>query len=661
MVLIDLHQLVALYKLCRTNACFSPVPSHLPPMATTPPHSPLPSAKQDNLVLVTPRRDPSVAYDAPGSTPYSRGSSTFKGQADDMDKDVRYKREDYDDYIREDLHGRVFVGFDAFIRSVLHVPDNWKDVWGPAIAAVKANERFTECHTEYCQRCNQPGLPEKSFYEPFVNTANAVLDVLSGPEFDDTPTITPQYYRVNDPKRLLGGVMNLGNLCPDLLVLHQDCRPPAGDNLHWANPLHVIEVKPYDSTICDGKSIPRLLVGGKCATTPFCGWLRLTQRTGIDPILNHAPPPSPKRFRPKKNTPISTPTNDSSTALPEPNKRRADELYTDNQPTQKKLKTPSTIFQERRVSTTVGVEEGGTSSLTTSETQAQAVPSVQVCSYLLEMFSVPLLRSHATVCLVDRDRLQLYHANHSVILVSSAINFSGDEGLDKLIAVIFAFRRLSLKQSGILTALPHSNGKMVKNPKVPEDHKVVQSGKELELVAKGEQNSFKVILGDVIFRNPAVIGRSTVVLKATSGRWPQNNLAVKVSWPSSGRVSEGDFIEKAIKEAKQTDGEWAIKHLPRLFFDRQIYFDKDSTCELVAELFKDAEFASGNYVYERRLLRIIIQEELYPLRSLSNVKDIGQVFVDVACGTSPFPFLIDVHLFHSSSPLALRCPWDPSP
>ena len=53
---------------------------------------------------------------------------------------------------------------------------------------------------------------------------------------------------------------------------------------------------------------------------------------------------------------------------------------------------------------------------------------------------------------------------------------------------------------------------------------------------------------------------------------------------------------------------------------------------------------------------------LCPLNSLSSAKDIGQVFVDVACGAKAFPFLFAVHLHlpHFSSPLALRRRRNPS-
>ena len=81
------------------------------------------------------------------------------------------------------------------------------------------------------------------------------------------------------------------------------------------------------------------------------------------------------------------------------------------------------------------------------------------------------------------------------------------------------------------------------------------------------------------------------------------------------------------------DGKWAVNHLPRVLFAHDVVFDPDSTQEKVASLFDDAEFVDEEYKYERRTLRIIIQERLYPLETLTNVKDIGQVLVDIACST----------------------------
>ena len=275
------------------------------------------------------------------------------------------------------------------------------------------------------------------------------------------------------------------------------------------------------------------------------------------------------------------------------------------------------------------------------------------------MFSVPLFRSHATVCLVDRDRLQLYHANRSVILVSSAINFSSGDGLDKFIAVFIAFQCLLLKQCGIMEELVRENAEPVTD--VPTDYKLVHVRNKTD-ISDGPGNPYTLSLGQVISREPLAVGRSTGVIKASSDKWPDAKLVVKMSWPTSDQVPETEFIQKAAHEAENTDGQWAAKHLPRVYFARDADFGPDSTFALVERLFKDAKFAGGEFVYERRDLRIIIQEELHPLKSLSNARDMGQVFVDVACSTWPslFPIAVDlpptpVHRWLYDCPGILHC------
>ena len=277
------------------------------------------------------------------------------------------------------------------------------------------------------------------------------------------------------------------------------------------------------------------------------------------------------------------------------------------------------------------------------------------------MSSVPLLRSHATISLVDRDRLQLYHANRSVILVSSAINFSEGNGLSKFIAVIIALSCLSFEQNGVPDILAEKNTELVKDSGIPVDNKVVQRRNQLEFLRDRPQESFTVELGDVISRDPATVGRSTVVLEATSDRWPGSELVVKISWPSSGRTREMDFLKKANEEAEKTTGKWATKHLPRVFYATDVVFDHNSALKSVARLFKDAKIENGEFVYEQRTLRVIVQERLYPLKSLSSVREIGQVMLDVACSTFYLCFSITIHLSSFSSSMALRLSWDPPP
>ena len=284
MALFDLYQLAVLYNLRRSDAEFLPNHSHRPPMSSATPScsSPTKSRNCSSLPLPIPptlpktpkKRDPTTVT---GLTPNARGSCVKQRQDGDTDRVDKYAREDYDGYVREDLSCRVFVDYGVFMEYVLHVPKDWRIKWKPALDAVKADANFKEYHQEYCGLCSQSGTLESAFYPPLADTANAVLDVVSRSNFDDIPSEKRQYYHVNDPNRIKGGVMNKNGLSPDLVLLHQNRpRPQQKESVHWANPLHALEVKPNDNVICDGKYMPRLVVDGKCTVDLFRVWLRLT-------------------------------------------------------------------------------------------------------------------------------------------------------------------------------------------------------------------------------------------------------------------------------------------------------------------------------------------------------------------------------------------------
>ena len=131
----------------------------------------------------------------------------------------------------------------------------------------------------------------------------------------------------------------------------------------------------------------------------------------------------------------------------------------------------------------------------------------------MEQFSVPAFRSHATIGLVDRNRVQFYHANHSVILVSSAIGFSTadpKDELDRFIAIVIAFSRLSLSESGILHNL--HNGKLFESNKNLPTSKVisgtvcVQQGNTLEFGGDGKTEPFTLTYGETVFHEPSLAG-----------------------------------------------------------------------------------------------------------------------------------------------------------
>ena len=72
-----------------------------------------------------------------------------------------------------------------------------------------------------------------------------------------------------------------------------------------------------------------------------------------------------------------------------------------------------------------------------------------------------------------------------------------------------------------------------------------------------------------------------------------------------GRVSETDFLKVAEKMTTGTH-KWAANHLPKLLYAEDVVFGADTTPRSVTSLFDNPTFKGGEYMYERRTLRVII-------------------------------------------------------
>ena len=167
--------------------------------------------------------------------------------------------------------------------------------------------------------------------------------------------------------------------------------------------------------------------------------------TGVDPVSNHAFPPKPSQHPAEGLGSDATSTGVSKSTSPsESGKRPANRSSASDQPAKKRPRGISDVFDDSANSQTS--EDDPTSR---PETKHQLDLAAHACRYLQETFSTSPLHSHATIGLVDRNHLQLYHENRSVILVSSAINFSGGNGLNKFIAAAIASDCLSFKRHGI--------------------------------------------------------------------------------------------------------------------------------------------------------------------------------------------------------------------
>ena len=286
MALVDFYQLAVLHKLSRCDVGILSDRSHPPPMpGATPSSSRSPPDRSDRTALSTtlstrlvPGKSGRKRDATRHSTPFSVGTSILQRLNPDADRVQKYASAKCEQYIAQDFERhRVFVDMEVFMKSVLHVPKDWRELWGQTIEDIKKDKIFSLAYACYSNQCDTPGGHEWEFYKPLVEMANAILDFSSEPSSDDSvkPT-TPQRYLRNDPQRVLRGVMN--DLSPDIVAVHQDFLPHllsgerakrclSSSNLTWAQPLQILEVKPWDNALIDGSCMPRLKVDGERATT----------------------------------------------------------------------------------------------------------------------------------------------------------------------------------------------------------------------------------------------------------------------------------------------------------------------------------------------------------------------------------------------------------
>ncbi|THV01024.1 hypothetical protein K435DRAFT_793628 [Dendrothele bispora CBS 962.96] len=143
--------------------------------------------------------------------------------------------------------------------------------------------------------------------------------------------------------------------------------------------------------------------------------------------------------------------------------------------------------------------------------------------------------------------------------------------------------------------------------------------------------SRELTLGDTQYRARSIIGRGTIVIDAAPKAQPQTPLyAIKLSFPSAGRASEASLLWLASKTAKQKRHfHWVKKHLPGLKFwmDIGLVSGQDDFPQGRIKAFLDEH--CPRFGYEERVLRVLVQDKLYPLTDLRVEAQYAQVFCDV--------------------------------
>lgn len=227
------------------------------------------------------------------------------------------------------------------------------------------------------------------------------------------------------------------------------------------------------------------------------------------------------------------------------------------------------------------------------------IPMPQCASYALEMFSHGCLQSYVIGALVTDDRIQLLYFDGSITLVSEPLNFLQNPSL-----LIATFQAISgLRTSGWGYAPPFKRAPQLQHL-CRKTH--IFDGLEMQL-----SNGIVLRLGNTIFRQHGLIGHGTCVVRATYvnggvGHLDQawsGGLIVKLSWPAKSRIPEPDIIKMARERAATDEDRWVLNHLPNVLHTEDRYINQLSQA-LIDRL--------GD-MYEWRVLRVMVQEELFPI------------------------------------------------
>ena len=99
---------------------------------------------------------------------------------------------------------RVRIDIENFMKHVLHVPDDWRAQWGPAIKKIKADNCFRSHHQRYHGEVERdsPDAREHAFRGPLMDLGYAILDVTS--EFP-LKTVGPQTAQRTSPSQTSPG------------------------------------------------------------------------------------------------------------------------------------------------------------------------------------------------------------------------------------------------------------------------------------------------------------------------------------------------------------------------------------------------------------------------------------------------------------------------
>ncbi|KAG7090111.1 hypothetical protein E1B28_011723 [Marasmius oreades] len=241
---------------------------------------------------------------------------------------------------------------------------------------------------------------------------------------------------------------------------------------------------------------------------------------------------------------------------------------------------------------------------------------VQCAGYAQLMFNRGGIRTHVIGVLVTDNVLELLLYTRSGGCFTTPLNFAHNPSL--FLRILLAFSRLTRSQWGFFDELIPCTWSL---PQYPVLHGKTDpwmfKGKTLEV---GE-HKFKV--SDIRVFPRGLIGRGTWTIglmdksKELLGKARARKLILKISSAPTTRQAESFFIENArtVVEAHVED-QWALRHLPAILdsgeFEGAVSFE---------HLFGED--------YEKRTLRYLVVEELFPITHLTDPEELRLAFKDI--------------------------------
>ncbi|KAK0231483.1 hypothetical protein IW262DRAFT_1292362 [Armillaria fumosa] len=593
------------------------------------------------------------------STPYAHGSASHSVAELQTQDGQNHKMGEADAYLKDDLRHRIFIEFDTFLVKVLHLSADWRVSLKSDIAAVQKNAKYRTSLRAYLRLCDEVGTgidKERELYRPHADLCNHVIDVLQGRPALKVPECDLIRFERIDPFVVRGsiamvkpdivGVLRILFSTPEGIEAHNFIKTignkpntavvvepnPNGDKSKeskstrkhanyipgWPHVLEVIEMKGTDDAIDEGSDAIRLKTkGGKdpLTTRPkknrtyLKDKVNVVDSSGLESAPGGETSQSGSRGRNRGGGPQNKQSSSKTSRL------------------SKIVSSKAKVGSGRRKV----LDEEGFAPGTDNAEKAR----IQCARYALHILSNAGLRSHALVTLIDRDRIQLSYYDRSAIIVSQAIDLANEDDEILFIAMLIGCHRLTPKQRGILHDI-------IKDPYITDfnrfnavsnDPTLLFSG--LEMTLKKDNKPITLILGTIVYRQRGLFGRDTCVVHATCTEWEGKKLVVKISWPSALRKSEKTLLDIAIAKAnemaKPGETHWVLNHLPNILHEQDFKFDDDDSVQkIIAEMVNGGQYVGGrDGVYERRVLRIAVLEELSPITSLRNGKHYAQVFVDI--------------------------------